>query len=135
MTNVEPSPDPKAAFRTKTVGTRMTPEEVREVEAAAQRDGKKLAEWLRDVALREARQSPADPVELVLAEVAATRYMLLNLFHASAQAAQEQTPFLPESVLGIRDTADARKLSAARKMLQEFRAGQSESESGGRAGK
>jgi hypothetical protein len=32
---------------------------------------------------------PADPAELVLAEVAATRYMLLNLFHATALANAE----------------------------------------------
>ena len=81
--------DIRPGLRTKTVATRLTPEELREVEAASAREGKSLAEWLRELALKTARQRPADPVELLLAEVAATRYMLLNLFHATAQANAE----------------------------------------------
>ena len=77
----------RTILRAKTVATRLSAEELEEVEAAAKRSGKSLAEWLRDTALVEARQRPADPVEVVLAEVCATRYMLLNLFHATAQAA------------------------------------------------
>ncbi len=68
----------KRGFRTKTVATRITPEELREVETAAEREGKALAEWLRDLALKAARQRPADPMELLLAEQSATRYMLLS---------------------------------------------------------
>ncbi len=106
--------------RAKTVATRLSADELAEVEAAARRSGKTLAEWLRETALREARQRPADPAELVLAEVAATRYMLLNLFHATALANGEGRHLLPDSVLKIRETADARKLATARKMLQDF---------------
>ena len=115
--------DPKSAFRTKTVGTRLTVAELEEVEAAAKRSGKSLAEWLRETALRQARERPADTTELLLAELVATRSVLLNLFHASAQASEEGVAIAPETVLKIRDSADARKLGAARKMLQEFRAG------------
>ena len=117
------SVDPKSAFRTKTVGTRLSVAELEEVEAAAKRSGKTLAEWLREIALLQARERPADTTELVLAELVATRSVLLNLFHASAQATQEGSAIAPETVLKIRDSADARKLGAARKMLQEFRAG------------
>jgi hypothetical protein len=106
--------------RAKTVATRLSSDELAEVEAAARRSGKTLAEWLRETALREARLRPADPAELVLAEVAATRYMLLNLFHATALANAEGRHLLPDSVLKIRETADARKLATARKMLQDF---------------
>ena len=74
--------------------------------------------------LREARQRPADPAGLILAELAATRYMLLNLFHATAQAAAEGKKLLPESVLKIRDVADAQKSKKARKLLHEFFAAQ-----------
>ncbi len=112
--------DPRSAFRTKTVGTRLSVSELEEVEAAARRSGMSLAEWLRENALREARQLPGDPVELLLAELAATRYMLLNLFHATALAHAEGRHLLPDSVLKIRETADARKLAQARKMLQDF---------------
>ena len=53
---------------------------------AAERDGKSLAEWLRELALRSARERPADPIELLLAELMATRYALLNLLHATPLA-------------------------------------------------
>jgi uncharacterized protein (DUF1778 family) len=110
----------RPVLRSKTVATRLSSDELEEVEAAAKRGGKSLAEWLRETALREARQRPADPVELVLSEVAATRYMLLNLFHAMALANGEGHYLSPDAVLKVRDTADARKLQTARKMLQDF---------------
>jgi hypothetical protein len=46
--------------------------------------------------------------------------MLLTLFHSTAQAAAEGKQLLPETVLKIRDKADAMKPQIARKMLQEF---------------
>ena len=109
----------KTILRAKTVAPRLSTDELEEVEAAAKRGGKSLAEWLRDTALVEARQRPAAPVEVILAEVCATRYMLLNLFHATAQAGSEGKQLLPETVLKIRETADAQKASKAHKLLQE----------------
>ncbi len=120
--NASAGVEEKPGYRTKTVATRITPEELREVESAAERDGKTLAEWLRDLALKAARQRPADPMELLLAEQSATRYMLLNLFHATAQANAEGKHLLAESVLRIRDQANARKLADARKMIENFHA-------------
>ena len=110
----------KPGFRTKTAATRLTPEELGEIEAAAEGAGQALSEWLRGTALCAARQRPADPAELVLAEVWAVRYTLLNLFHAASQAASEGRQLSPDSVLTIRDQADARKLHQARKLLEEF---------------
>jgi len=130
--NASAGVEEKPGFRTKTVATRITPEELREVEAAAERDGKSLAEWLRDLALKAARQRPADPIELLLSEQSATRYMLLNLFHATAQAGAEGRSLSPESVLKIRETADARKREQARKLLLDFLA--ETSQGGGRKG-
>ena len=109
----------RTILRAKTVATRLSTEELEEVESAAKRSNKSLAEWLRDTALTEARQRPADPVEVVLAEVCATRFMLANLFHATAQAASEGKQLLPETVLKIRETADAQKGTKARKLLQD----------------
>ena len=114
------SAEEKPGFRTKTIATRITPEELREVEAAAEKSGETLAVWLRELALRAARERPADSTELVLAEVSALRYMLLNLFHATAQANAEGKHLLPDSVVKIRDQANARKLADARKLLAEF---------------
>ena len=110
----------KPGFRTKTAATRLTPEELGEIESAAESAGQALSEWLRGTALCAARQRPADPAELVLAEVWAVRYALLNLFHAAAEAAAEGRQLLPDSVLKIRDQADARKLQQARKLLDDF---------------
>ena len=114
----------KPGFRTKTVATRLTPDELAEIEAAAENAGEALSEWLRATALQAARTRPADPAELVLAEVWALRYALLNLFHSGAQAASEGRQMLPESILKIRDEADARKLQQARKLLDDFLAPQ-----------
>ncbi len=70
--------------------------------------------------MTSARQRPADRTELVLAELWAVRHVLLNLFHAAAQASTEGAPMSPQSILKIRDRTDARKLEEARRMLAEF---------------
>jgi hypothetical protein len=115
-----PSGEARPVLRAKTIATRVTPEELAEVETAAESAGKTVAEWLRELALKAARERPADPTELLLAEVSALRYMLLNLFHATAQANAEGKHLLPDSVLKIRDQANLRKLADARKLLAEF---------------
>jgi hypothetical protein len=56
----------------------------------------------------------------VLAELMATRFLLLNLFHATALAGMEGKHLLPDSVLKIRDEANVQKLPKARKLLQDF---------------
>ena len=114
------SDESKPGFRSKTISMRLTPDEVAEVESAAQRAGKQPSEWLRETALSAARERPSDPIELLLAEVWATRNALLNLFHTGAQATAEGKPLLPESVLKIRDRADRNKLEQARQMLANF---------------
>jgi uncharacterized protein (DUF1778 family) len=115
-----PSGEARPVLRAKTIATRVTPEELAEVETAAEGAGKTLAEWLRELALKAARERPADPTELVLAEVSALRYMLLNLFHATAQANAEGKHLPPDSVVKIRDLADAQKLEKARRLLQPY---------------
>ncbi|MGA7558894.1 MAG: hypothetical protein WBW01_09230 [Terriglobales bacterium] len=67
------------------------------------------------MALRAARQRLPDPTELVLAELWAVRYALLNLFHAAARAASEGRHLLPNSILKIRDQAVPRKLHRRQK--------------------
>jgi hypothetical protein len=64
-----PNDDNKLGFRTKTIATRLTPDELAEVESAAEQAGKPLSEWLRDTALNASRQRSSNPVELLLAEV------------------------------------------------------------------
>ncbi len=110
----------RPGFRTKTIATRLTPGELAEVEATAESAGQSLAEWLRETALKAARQRPADPIELLLAEIWALRYTLLNLFHSNAKAASDGTQLLPDSIVKIRDQADAVKLQKAHKILADF---------------
>jgi hypothetical protein len=110
----------RPGFRTKIVATRLTPGELAEVEATAESAGQSIAEWLRETALRAARQRPVDPIELLLAEVWALRYTLLNLFHSNAKAALEGTQLLPDSIVKIRDQADTMKLQKAHKILADF---------------
>jgi hypothetical protein len=115
-----PGKDKKPGFRTKTIAMRLTPDELIEVEFAAEQARKPLSEWLRDTALRATRECPTDPLELVLAELWARRHVLLNLFYAGTQATAEGSAMSPESVLKIGDRTNARKLDEARKMLREF---------------
>jgi len=110
----------RPGFRTKTIATRLTPGELAEVEATAENAGQSLAEWLRETALQAARQRPADPIELLLAEVWALRYTLLNLFHSNAKEVSEGKQLLPDSIVKIRDQADAAKLQKAHKILADF---------------
>ena len=110
----------KPSYRTKTAATRFTPGELAEIESAAQYAGQALSEWLRETALSAARQKPADPTELVLAELWAMRYTLLSLFHAGALATAEGKALLPDSILKIRDQADGRKAAQARKLIADF---------------
>lgn len=112
----------KPGFRTKTISMRLTPDEVAELESAAERAGKQPSEWLRETALSAARERPSDPMELLLAEVWAVRHSVLSLFYAGAQATVEGRPLLPESVVKIRDGSDAKKLEQARTMLANFSA-------------
>ena len=110
----------RPGFRTKTIATRLTPGELAVVEATAESAGQSLAEWFRETALHAAGQRPADPIELLLAEVWALRYTLLNLFHSKAKAASEGAQLLPDSIVKIRDQADTVKLQKARKILADF---------------
>ena len=118
--HLSPADESKSSFRTKTISTRLPPDELAEVEAAAERAGQPLSEWLRETALRAAHERPADPNELLLAEVWALRHTVLGLFHAGAQATVEGKPMLPESVFNVRDQGDAKKLEQARAMLTNF---------------
>ena len=61
--------------RKHVASAKVTEGEYRELQTAAQIDGKALSEWAREVLLREARSSRADAL---FTEIVATR-MLLNL--------------------------------------------------------
>ena len=61
--------------RSRSLGTKVTLKEERELVRAAEAEGKSASEWAREVLLREARNSRTDAL---FTEIVATR-MLLNL--------------------------------------------------------
>jgi hypothetical protein len=115
------SPIPPAApaaresesHRVKPTGTRLTEAEFAEVEAAAARAGKKVAEWLRDAALAQARSVPAQNTDpILLAELMAIRTLILNLFAAASKG-----PLTDESLRKMLAYADSVKQQKADEFL------------------
>jgi len=98
--NIDPQPLPDAEARTvprpKTAATRLSVEELEEVESAAKRDGKSLAEWFRDTVLREARQRSAS-VDLVLAELSASRAIPDQIAQQVSRTTQEVSRLVSQS--------------------------------------
>ena len=98
--NIDPQPLPDAEARTvprpKTAATRLSVEELEEVESAAKRDGKSQAEWIRDTVLREARQRSAS-VELVLAELSANRVIPGQIAQQVSRTTQEVSRLVSQS--------------------------------------
>ena len=102
-------------YRTKSIATRLTDAEFVAVEAAASGAGKKLAEWLREAALKQIRGAPeeggkTDPI--LLAEVIALRDLMLNLFAVASKG-----PLSDETLRKISAYADSIKRQKAQRIL------------------
>ncbi|WP_158748825.1 hypothetical protein [Acidobacterium sp. S8] len=98
----------KGTYRAKSVATRLTEAEFGEVESAVATAGKKLAEWLRDAALTQARSSQELTDSILLAEILGMRSLMLNLFARASEG--------PISV------EDLRKMSAHADSIKEHKA-------------
>ena len=61
-----PSAPTSESNRTKSVATRLTDAEFAEIESASGRAGKKVAEWLRESALTQARIAGEEKTDTVL---------------------------------------------------------------------
>lgn len=97
--------------RAKSIATRLTEAEFGEVEAAAAANGKKVAEWLREAALAQARASAVveEQTDLILlAEIMGMRSLMLNLFARASE--------------GPLTNEDLRKMSAYSDSIKEQRA-------------
>jgi hypothetical protein len=96
--------------RGRSVATRLTEAEFSEVEAAASGAGKKVAEWLRDAALAQARgdQIEEETDQILLAELMGVRSLMLNLFARASQ--------------GPLSTEDIKRMSAYSESIKEKRA-------------
>lgn len=108
-----PSPRAGESFRAKSISTRITETEFAEIESVASAEGKKVAEWLREAALAQARGRRAgetDPV--LLAELMAIRNLLVNLFASASKG-----PLSEESIRKMTAFADSIKLQKAEEFL------------------
>ena len=108
--------------RVKSVATRITENEFLEIESAALAEGKKVAEWLREAALAQARgrnTGQTDPV--LLAELMAVRTLLVNLFASASNGSLSE-----ESIRKMAAYADSIKLRKAEEFIAHRRDGKTE---------
>jgi len=104
--------------RTKSIATRLTDAEFAEVEYAASSAGKKVAEWLREAALAQARTTGEEKTTdtVLLAEVLALRSLIVNLFAVASKG-----PLSDETLRRISTYADAIKDQKAEELLARKR--------------
>ena len=104
-------------YRTKSIATRLTEAEFREVESAATSAGQKVSEWLRSAALTQAGaegEEHTDPI--LLAEIVGMRSLMLNLFAKASEG-----PLSKEDLRKISEYADAVKRRKAEEVLARTR--------------
>jgi len=112
----------RTVLSSKTLSTRLSPEEMEEVEQAAQREGSTRSEWMRAVLLREARKFAEPPFELLFEEVIATQNLLTNYLVASAQVAAENKQISRNDVLQMIQFSNGQKKQDAQRMVKEWHA-------------
>ena len=104
--------------RTKSIATRLSDAEFAEVEYAASSAGKKVAEWLREAALAQARATGEEKATdtVLLAELMALRSLIVNLFAVASKG-----PLSDETLRRIAAYADAIKDQKAEELLTRKR--------------
>jgi hypothetical protein len=103
--------------RTKSVATRLTDAEFVEIEYMASSAGKKVAEWLREAALAQARTAGEEKTDTVLlAELLALRCMVVNLLAIASKG-----PLSDETLRKISAYADSIKDQKAEELLAQKR--------------
>ena len=104
--------------RTKSIATRLTDAEYAEIESAAARAGRKVAEWLREAALAQARTTGEEKATdtVLLAELMALRSLIVNLFAVASKG-----PLSDETLRRIAVYADAIKDQKAVELLARKR--------------
>ena len=114
-------------FRTVTASTKVTDQELAELERAAARHGVRLGEWIRDVLFREAKLSSealdGDPemVEIIGLQMFLTR--VLSAIACGERMTREQCQELMRNV-------KANKRRAAQDALAQYRNGDEEERHG-----
>ena len=101
--------------RSRSLGTKLTLKEERELVRAAEAEGKNASEWAREVLLREARNARTDAL---FTEIVATR-MLLNLVLKPLACGQAMTP---EEFSGVLANVRTTKHKAATDVMEQYAA-------------
>lgn len=101
--------------RSRSLGTKLTLKEERELVRAAEAEGKSASEWAREVLLREARTARTDAL---FTEIVATR-MLLNLVLKPLACGQVMTA---EDFSGVLANVRTTKHKAATDVMEQYAA-------------
>lgn len=99
--------------RSRSLGTKVTMQEEKELARAAAADGKSASEWARDVLLREARRSKEDAV---FTELVATRMLLVNLIKPLILGEKVSPTWITEAMSMVR----REKHKAAQDVMQQY---------------
>jgi len=99
--------------RSRSLGTKLTIQEERELARAAAADGKSASEWARDILLREARRSTDDAV---FTELVATRMLLVNLIKPLILGEKVSPTWITEAMTMVRKE----KHKAAQEVMQQY---------------
>jgi hypothetical protein len=99
--------------RSRSLGTKLTLAEDKEMTKAAAAAGKSASEWAREVLLREARRSEDDPL---FTELIATRMILLNLLKPLAMGQIVS----PEDFTRISASVRSDKRKVAHEIQQQY---------------
>ncbi len=101
--------------RDRTVGSRITRDEEAELVSAADRAGRNISDWTRDVLLREARGSRTD---VLLTEIVAMRMMLNSLLRPLSCGETITPDDFTAQMMTIRTT----KQKVTQEILQQYAA-------------
>ena len=99
--------------RSRSLGTKLTVQEEKELARAAAADGKSASEWARDVLLHEARRSKDDAV---FTELVATRMLLVNLIKPLILGEKVSPTWITEAMAMVRKE----KHKAAQDVMQQY---------------
>lgn len=108
--------------RTRSIGTKLTPDEEGKIIAAAEAEGKAPGEWVRDVIVREVRLEAEERIaEHAFTELVGLQLLLMNVLQpllAGQRVGSEQFERLVEQIQATKQTK-ARELLARRTAREE----------------
>lgn len=120
---VDTNRDNGREFRTVTASTKVTDQELAELENAAARRGVRLGEWIRDVLFREAKLSSDVPdVDPEMVEIIGLQMFLTRVLSAIASGERMTREQCQDLMRNVR----ANKRRAAQDALAQYRNGDDE---------